>query len=251
MPSPKSSELLSKPTNKTIHSFKSLPCKRTESLDYSSSQAAHIIDLPPDSYWVPKEDEKDWFDQNAIISRSSSRKLSFTGCPTHHVHQENLTPHRSSLSYNYTSSKAPFIGLPVGHQKPYLPSGHHRHHKAVERRTNNPYFLRSRSEPGSKLVLQVTEPASPQVNCLGKVGTKKEKVEKKTGLWQNITTVFKTGFNKSHLISSTTPVSHCDLVINKERTGPVEEQPQQQSLAGLMRLRSGRRSSGIIEPKGE
>ncbi|GAA0156015.1 hypothetical protein LIER_13608 [Lithospermum erythrorhizon] len=244
MPSPK---FESNPKNTTTIN-KIPPCERRKS--HSTEDAANYIDLPPDSFWVSKGDEHDWFDRNAIVKRTPSRKLSFSGCPTNHFNQENLTPHRSSLSFDYKSRKPPFIGLPLGHQKPSFPGGHNRPKKAAG---GGVYFLRSRSEPGGKLA--VTEPDSPQVNCLGRVATKKDKVIiKKTGFWQSIATVLKTGF-RSHFISS--PVGNCNVEVNKERTGPVGEKcpvevkSQQPSLAGLMGLTSGRRSSGIIELKSE
>ncbi|KAA8534561.1 hypothetical protein F0562_032078 [Nyssa sinensis] len=145
-------------------------------------------DLPPESYWVPKEYELDWFDRNAFIERKGSTKgATYSG-------NLNFTPNRNSYSSSLNSkSKASILGLPKS-QKSCFADGNLRRNCNPE----NFRLFRTWSEPGGKSVVQVSEPGSPRVSCMGRVRSKKGG-GKRLGIWASFKAIFLTGLRANRV----------------------------------------------------
>ncbi|XP_059625388.1 uncharacterized protein LOC132268574 [Cornus florida] len=129
-------------------------------------------DLPPESFWIPKEHELDWLNRNAFIERKGSTKATL-----------NLTTNSSSQRPSPTlESKPSIIRLPNS----CFACGKFR-------RPENVRLFRTRSEPNGKPVVQVAEPGSPRVSCMGRVGSKNGRGNR-TGFWTSLKEVFRTRF---------------------------------------------------------
>ncbi|KAG5584026.1 hypothetical protein H5410_044460 [Solanum commersonii] len=116
-------------------------------------QSEHPPDFPPESFWLSKDAEFDWFDRNAFLDRKQSTK--------------GIGPGSNSSSQRFSStlkSKASIIGFP---KTSYVDS---------KRRTCKPANIRlfpaKRSESTLKSA-SVTEPSSPKVSCMGRVRSKR------------------------------------------------------------------------------
>ncbi|KAK4430695.1 hypothetical protein Salat_0831200 [Sesamum alatum] len=123
-----------------------------------SDQPETFSDLPPESFWVPRDDEQDWFDRNAVMQRKTSLKLGFN-------RNFNSLSHRSDVVSARQLGRASVFGLPSTPKSRGLDGG------PPEKKPGRLLF-RSRSEPGGKPIVQVPEPGSPRVSCTGRVGFK-------------------------------------------------------------------------------
>ncbi|KAK4730728.1 hypothetical protein R3W88_023716 [Solanum pinnatisectum] len=126
-------------------------------------QSEHPPDFPPESFWLSKDAEFDWFDRNAFLDRKQSTKG--IGPNT-----TNMNPGSNSGSQRFSStlkSKASIIGFPKTQKTSYVDS---------KRRTCKPANIRlfpaKRSESTLKSA-SVTEPSSPKVSCMGRVRSKR------------------------------------------------------------------------------
>ncbi|XP_055817332.1 uncharacterized protein LOC129886595 [Solanum dulcamara] len=144
-----------------------------------------FLDLPPESFWIPKDSEQDWFDENATIQRKRSMKLGFFGKSNDH-HSKSFThrPFASTLNHHHKNHKSSSLfALPKSH-KTSLADGNLRQNKVPTR------LFRSRSEPGRKGATNVSEPGSPKVSCTGRVRSKKDRGVR-TGFWKKLRAIFK------------------------------------------------------------
>ncbi|KAK4367167.1 hypothetical protein RND71_015047 [Anisodus tanguticus] len=144
-----------------------------------------FLDLPPESFWIPKDSEQDWFDENATIQRKTSMKLGFFGKSNHHSKSFSHHSFASTLNHHQNPKSSSLIALPKSH-KTSSTDGNLRHNKV-------PILLfRSRSEPGRKGATNVSEPGSPKVSCIGKVRSKSKKDRGvRTGVWKKLRAILK------------------------------------------------------------
>ncbi|CAK9180653.1 unnamed protein product [Ilex paraguariensis] len=175
------------------------------------------LDLPPDSFWVPKEQELDWINHNAFIERKGSIKAVLS----QNFNSNSILSPQRSLSMNH-KSKASIFGLPKAQK--YCPVDVNLRRKCKEGKVR---LVRSRSEPDRKWLEQGTEPGSPRVSCMGKVGSKRGK-GKRTGFWSRVKVVIWTGFLTNRVVSK----GSAELV--EPEIGP-------DTLVELKRFESGRR----------
>lgn len=132
-------------------------------------------DLPPESFYLPSDDEYEWFDRNAVMQRKTSLKLGFN-------RDFNSFSHRSTFVHNAKQSTPSLFALPKV-QKTGRADG-----IPPEKKPARSLF-RSRSEPGGKTVAHVSEPGSPRVSCTGRVGFKSGD-GKKTGFSRIVSSIF-------------------------------------------------------------
>lgn len=140
-------------------------------------------DIPPDSSWVPTENEFEWFDRNSFIQRKGSIKITLSRVSDR---TSNNSSSQRSMSHKQNSSSSSFIGggaLPNFHKKSSIV------HKRNSCKPENLRLFRSRSEPGGNSSLQVNEPGSPKVSCMGRVGSRKGR-GKRNGFWASFKAVF-------------------------------------------------------------
>lgn len=229
-------------------------------------QSEHPPDFPPESFWLSKDAEFDWFDRNAFLDRKQSTK--------------GIGPGSNSSSQRFSStlkSKASIIGFP---KTSYVDS---------KRRTCKPanirFFPAKRSESTLKSA-SVTEPSSPKVSCMGRVRSKRrsrsrrsseksKKCEKnslersrsnngekrKSGFCSRLLSIFRSNRSNKKPASSSTdktlgsksttepikPLRKSKSVsVGKTRGGaPVSVEPvfsEPAGLGGMKRFSSGRRS---------
>ncbi|GAA0160332.1 hypothetical protein LIER_16912 [Lithospermum erythrorhizon] len=169
-------------------------------LDSSSTH----VNSPPQSFWVPKDDENDWLEQNSIMQRKTSRKLVFF--PTQNDYHQTKPGFLGSVFSSTQKLKTSLIGFPAG------PTSSFHNEKHRQNKTGNIFLFRSRSESRRKSGSQENEiePGSPQVNCVGGIGTRRERAKK-------------TGFTSIC----------CNEMSTDVRTGPVDSVIHAPSLAGL------------------
>ncbi|KAL0338642.1 UNVERIFIED_CONTAM: hypothetical protein Sangu_1386300 [Sesamum angustifolium] len=123
-------------------------------------------DFPPESFWLSKDAEYDWFDRNAFYERKESTKGN--------SNSTNLNPHVNPTSNSNSQrlavnlkSKASIIGLPKTQKTTFVDT---------KRRTCKPPNIRlfpKRPETVGKSTVPVAEPGSPKVSCMGRVRSKR------------------------------------------------------------------------------
>lgn len=151
-----------------------------------------LFDLPPESFWVPKDSEQDWFRENANMQRTPSMKLQqgFSGDSK----SSSVVSHRSFYALNAVKPPPPktasssLIALPKS-----------RNPKPV----TSTRLFRTLSEPvcGGSGVMRVAEPVSPKVSCTGKVRSSKKEGGRRTGLWKRLGNVLRSRFAPNRLAS--------------------------------------------------
>ncbi|KAL5721257.1 hypothetical protein ACHQM5_013839 [Ranunculus cassubicifolius] len=193
-------------------------------------------DFPPESYYISKEDERDWFDRNVFFDRKES---------INKTNLNNPSPNPKS-SRSQSKSKQLIIGLPK------IPD-------SKSRRCGKPAntrFFPKRLGSGGKFSLRLSEPSSPKVSCMGKVRSRnrscrrrsmeKKKPTKKTGFWLSFKKIFGLSCRKTLVVdvggppeSSRSPEKK---VVEEKRGEQGERTGGAPGLGGMNRFVSGRRS---------
>ncbi|KAI9090683.1 hypothetical protein K1719_028536 [Acacia pycnantha] len=144
-----------------------IACETLADHDHPSGEAdqpQRNPDSPPESIWLSRDEEYDWWDRNAVYERKESTKGNSN--PT------NLNPNPSSNSQRFSShftSKASIIGLPKPQKTSlYVDAKNRRSHKP-----GNVRLFPKRSASVVKLESAVIEPSSPKVSCMGRVKSKR------------------------------------------------------------------------------
>lgn len=126
-------------------------------------------DFPPESFWLSKDAELDWFDRNAFYERKDSGKGNSASHSTNL--NPNITPNCNSSSQRFIKkSKASIFGLPKPQQSCYVDAKNRKHCKA-----ENTRLFPKRSGSYSKSSVSLVEPSSPKVSCIGRVRSKKSR----------------------------------------------------------------------------
>ncbi|KAM3341427.1 hypothetical protein P3S68_029062 [Capsicum galapagoense] len=225
-------------------------------------------DFPPESFWLSKDAEFDWFDRNAFLDRKQSTKGIGIGAGTH----------SNSSSQRFTStlkskSKASIIGFPKTQKATYVDSK-----RRICKPANIRLFPAKRSESALKSS-SVNEPSSPKVSCMGRVRSKRrsrsrrssenpkkcEKSAKKPGIYSRILSIFRSNRSSKKPVRSVTekvrreePVklmrkSKSVSIAKTRGAEPVGVEPglcEPVGLGGMKRFSSGRRSWGGDEING-
>ncbi|XP_052172918.1 uncharacterized protein LOC127788544 [Diospyros lotus] len=212
-------------------------------------------DFPPESFWLSKDAEFDWFDRNAFYERKDSTKgASNSG---------NLNPHSNSSSQRFSKNfraKAAIIGLPKTQKTSYVDT--------TKRRNCRPPNIRlfpKRSGSVGKSAAPMTEPSSPKVSCMGRVRSKRcrrkaseatpatnarKSERRRSGLFGSCMSLFQSRRrNKPAVRTDDPPATTVESpprrnVTAKSREFPVSVEPAAEppSLGGVKRFASGRRS---------
>ncbi|KAK6139841.1 hypothetical protein DH2020_026416 [Rehmannia glutinosa] len=196
------------------------------------------LDFPPESFWLSKDAEYDWFDRNAFYERKDSTKGNSNSA--------NLNPHINPSSNSNSQrfsvnlkSKASIIGLPKTQKTTFADT---------KRRTCKPPNIRlfpKRSGSAGKSTTPV-EPGSPKVSCMGRVRSKRcrrrsnslKRTEKpaeisakqKTGFYSKVIGMFRS--KKSHRKPSRSGSRKVVEVLMEE---PVGVEPQRRSVSVKVR----------------
>ncbi|XP_031093669.1 uncharacterized protein LOC115998281 [Ipomoea triloba] len=180
-------------------------CQPAGDEDIAVAEASHqgYFDFPPESFWVPKDSELDWFDQNATMQRKTSLKLGFSGAGGNRNHNNNKKnfSHRSFSTLNHKHKSSSLIALPKSQKSSGGGGGAEGNLRQNKAATATARLFRSRSAPGGKRALQQgVEPGSPKVSCTGRVRAKREG-GKRTGLWKKLRTVLKNRLGAKRVVN--------------------------------------------------
>ncbi|PIN19497.1 Calcium/calmodulin-dependent protein kinase [Handroanthus impetiginosus] len=235
--------------------------------------AAHEgpADFPPESFWLSKDAEYDWFDRNVFYERKESTKgnSNSTNLNPHINPSSNSNSQRFSVNLK---SKKHIIGLPKTQKATFVDS------KRRTCKSANIRLFPKRSESVGKSTAPMAEPGSPKVSCMGRVRSKRcrrrsnslkrtekplEKSrstrgeKKKTGFYSKVMSIFRS--KKGHKKPARSGSSKVVEVLMEE---PEDVEPQRKSvnvrvpeipvcaepvaeapgLGGMTRFASGRRS---------
>ncbi|EPS72523.1 hypothetical protein M569_02235, partial [Genlisea aurea] len=157
------------------------------------------VELPPESFWLSKDAEYDWFDRFAIYERKNSTRRSSISNPNHPLANPGFGSSSQRVSFAL-KSKPSIIGLP---KKANLKK------KAVSKSASNARSLFPNQRSGSVgKSSTISEPVSPKVSCIGKVRSRRDRrrrskreetasaaaaaaAEKKGGLYGKILSIFR------------------------------------------------------------
>ncbi|XP_075512764.1 uncharacterized protein LOC142548347 [Primulina tabacum] len=119
-------------------------------------------DFPPESFWLSKDAEYDWFDRNALSERKDSTKGN--------ANSANLNPNSNHSFQRFSvalKSKASIIGLPKTQKNTFVDA-----HRRTCRSVNVRLFPKHSSSAG-KSTVPIIDPGSPKVSCIGRVRSKR------------------------------------------------------------------------------
>ncbi|XP_054792618.1 uncharacterized protein LOC129298261 [Prosopis cineraria] len=121
-------------------------------------------DSPPESFWLSRDEELDWWDRNAVYERKESTKGNSSN-------STNLNPSLKSKSQRVSlKSKASIIGLPKPQKPSFGDAKNRRNHKL-----GNTRLFPKRSASVGKSESSVIEPSSPKVSCMGRVRSRRDR----------------------------------------------------------------------------
>ena len=128
-------------------------------------------DFPPESFWLSKDAELDWFDQHAFYERKDSGKGNGNSTNLN----PNLNPSANSNSQRFSlnlnlKSKASILGLPKPQKSCFVDTKSRRNNKQ-----GNTRLFPKRSGSVGKSDSSVVEPSSPKVSCMGRVRSKRDR----------------------------------------------------------------------------
>ncbi|XP_075500370.1 uncharacterized protein LOC142538957 [Primulina tabacum] len=228
-------------------------------------------DFPPESFWLSKDAEYDWFDRNAFFERRDSTKGNANSASLNH------NSNHSSQRFSFTlKSKASIIGLPKTQKNTFVDSSRR------TCRSVNVRLFPKRSTSVRKSTIAIIDPGSPNVSCIGRVRSKrgrrksnsskrtekppetsreklvqkpktgadkkKKKKKKKGGFYSKLMSVFRSKKADKNPDRSS---SHKIVEVSEEKPAAVEAQwrslsqkaaSEPPTLGGLTRFASGRRS---------
>lgn len=219
-------------------------------------------DFPPESFWLSKDAEVDWFDRNAFFERKESTK------GTSNFANLNQNPNSNSNSQRFSVKvrKTSLLGLPKTQKANYIDT--------TKRRNNKPANVKLFPKPSSsvgKATVSEVEPSSPKVSCIGRVRSKRGRRrssgkremsmdksrshgdKRKKGFCSRVLSIFKSGRHDRKLfrpeIEKLTEESAVEetartSVTVRMREFPVGVEPESEppGLGGLKKFASGRRS---------
>ncbi|CAK7341825.1 unnamed protein product [Dovyalis caffra] len=130
-------------------------------------------DFPPESFWLSKDAELDWFSTNAYYERKDSTKGSSNSTNLNPNIIPNPNPNPSnSQRFSSLHTKASIIGLPKTQKSTFVVD-------AKNRRNCKPgktrLFPKRSSSTGKSDSTGMIEPSSPKVSCMGRVRSKKDR----------------------------------------------------------------------------
>ncbi|XP_027904135.1 uncharacterized protein LOC114163936 [Vigna unguiculata] len=258
--------------------------------DHTTDPPEPHPDSPPESFWLSRDEEYDWWDRNAVYERKESTKANSNSTNLN----LNINPGTSSnnnsqrFSLSLKSKASTIIGLPKPQKTSFVDAKNRRNHKP-----GNTRLFPKRSVSVGKSESGFVEPSSPKVSCMGRVRSKldrnrklvcprkdsqgthtKEKPNrngKKHGFFESFRAIFRSGrkekpdrkpddanvVTKSAAVNlkardSTSSVNDASFEdsVTMSRNSVSESEPP--GLGGMMRFASGRRSEswGVGDSEG-
>ncbi|KAL8218337.1 hypothetical protein R6Q57_021710 [Mikania cordata] len=148
-------------------------------LNYEAGPLYCTDNNPPDSYAVCETKVADWLDRNTFIERKASVKFA---CVKTLDPCQTRSSHRRSVTLN----QRPKLSI-IGFRKKPVQNNDSKSRRADG--IENVRLFRNRSEPGRDYCLLITEPVSPKVSCVGRVGSVRVQ-GRKAGVWRSFKAAF-------------------------------------------------------------
>ncbi|CAI9296234.1 unnamed protein product [Lactuca saligna] len=135
---------------------------------------------PPESFSICQAKVADWLEHHTFIERKASVKFAVV------TKNQDSTQTRSTHRSMTTLNQRPKLSI-IGFRKKQIhqPDGKSKHNDKPE----NIRLFRNRSEPGRDYCLLITEPVSPKVSCVGRVGSVRVR-GRKAGVWRSVKAAF-------------------------------------------------------------
>lgn len=128
-------------------------------------------DFPPESFWLSKDAEFDWFDRNAFYERKDSQKGNSVSNSTNL--NPNLNRNGNSSSQRFVKKPKPsFFSLLKPQNSCYVDAKSRRKCKAVG---NIRLFPKRSGSTNKSDAAALVEPSSPKVSCMGRVRSKRDR----------------------------------------------------------------------------
>ncbi|XP_022144604.1 uncharacterized protein LOC111014245 [Momordica charantia] len=151
--------------------------RRPEDEDREVTEQSEVPpDFPPESFWLSKDAEFDWLDQNAFYERKDSTKGSSNST---NLNNPSVNPPSNSNSQRFSlnfKSKASILGLPKLHKTCFVDTKNRRNSKS-----GNARLFVKQSGSSAKSDSALVEPSSPKVSCMGRVRSKRDRSRR----WKN------------------------------------------------------------------
>ncbi|KAL3646874.1 hypothetical protein CASFOL_009418 [Castilleja foliolosa] len=197
-------------------------------------------DLPPESFWLSKDAEYDWFDRNAVYERKESTK------GNSNTNSMNPIMNNSNSQRSSVLSKASMLGLPKTQKNTFLDL------KWRPCKASNTRLFPKRG----KSTVPEPEPGSPKVSCMGRVRSKRgrlrsnslkvpaERMNRRSGICSRVMSVFrsKKGQKKPARSGSGKVVEEPLAVELPRKSVGLKAAIDPPGLGGMNRFASGRRS---------
>ncbi|XVF07662.1 hypothetical protein REPUB_Repub06bG0159000 [Reevesia pubescens] len=182
-------------------------------------------DFPPESFWLSKDAEFDWFDRNAFYERKESHKGNSVSNSTNL--NPNLNSNTNSQRFSSRKFKASIIGLPKPQNSCFVETTNRKNAKPGNTRLFPKRFGSVKSDP------PVVDPSSPKVSCMGRVGSKRDRNRRLKNNRQKSTEVEtvkeKTTRKSSSFFSSFRAIFRCNGKAREEHALPVAPSPPRNS----------------------
>ncbi|CAH9078957.1 unnamed protein product [Cuscuta epithymum] len=221
-----------------------------DGIDSGDIEIAAPTDLPPESFWLSKDSEIDWFERNAYFERKESTK----GAIPNSGSLPNPNSNSYSQSQRFSKSKASIIGLPKGQKTAYAESKRRAGNKPGIIRLFPPKRTGSVGKP-------VAEPSSPKVSCIGRVRSKhrrrrsssrnenpiersrSDRENRKPGFYSRFLAMFTSAGKKAGKERNREPPSGPAKIVKATRSCEIPLGSGQPGLGAMNRFASGRRSA--------
>ncbi|XWS56005.1 hypothetical protein CRYUN_Cryun09bG0049300 [Craigia yunnanensis] len=229
-------------------------------------------DFPPESFWLSKDAELEWFDRNAFYERKESQKGNSVSNSINL--NPNLNSNSNSQRFSLRKSKASIIGLPKPQKYCFVETKNRKNTKPGNTRLFPKRSSSVRSDP------PVVEPSSPKVSCMGRVRSKRDRnrrlkknsqnakvdtvkekaTRKRSSFFSSFRAIFRSNRKgrESHAlpvapspprnsdISSRLPQDEREAISIEHEIAESEPVVDPVSLGGMKRFASGRRSEQLI-----
>jgi hypothetical protein len=137
----------------------------------SSDLAEVPPDFPPESFWLSKDAELDWFSTNAYYERKDSTKGNSNSTNLNPNIIPNPNP-SNSQRFSSLHTKASIIGLPKTQKSTFVVDKKNRRNCKPG---NTRLFPKRSGSTGKSDSTTMVEPSSPKVSCMGRVRSKKDR----------------------------------------------------------------------------
>ncbi|GMJ02909.1 hypothetical protein like AT3G52710 [Hibiscus trionum] len=256
-----------------------IACETLATTESDTNDYLHSAEKPveeeiaPESFWLSKDAEFDWFDRNAFYQRKESHKGN--SAPNSTNLNPSLNSNSNSQRFSLRKSKASIIGLPKPQKPCFVETKNRKHTKPGNTR------LFPKRSTSAKSDRPVVEPSSPKVSCMGRVRSKRDRngrlkkrdqnpagvetvkgktTKKRSSLFSSFRSIFRPKSNgkasEAHVptadIRSRLPRDDDEAIwiepeiMESEVVAEPEPEPEPVSLGGMRRFASGRRSEPLI-----